>query len=341
MIAKRRRVLSGYGAMIGLCGTTILFKDLILGGTLDVLWADNFDSRLIYWIVNWGYHILFEQRQPFGFWDANSFYPNTMTLAYSDSLLGMQLLFAPLRILGFSSLTSLYLTLAGFCVIGAILTEYALQRIGYFSSTERLLITFSAHFGLGVTSFLVHYQLFGFQLAPSFFLFLYLYLRDLKQKDLFILVFIFAVGISIAMYLAPMLLVLSIPICMPIVGRKIKHGYSTVIPENKNSWCRDCCCLHACALRCADQALSRSGAGISQTIICGNGAVFCGVRIHPHGFFKIFFLVRSSRISYLWGMGICVFPRLYVIDSNRALLGLDAWYHNRKKTLFHSVSSEL
>lgn len=223
MFAKQRNVLSDCGGILtGLCGTIILFKDLIFSGTPDVLWADDFDSRLIYWIVNWGYHILFEQRQPFNFWNANSFYPNTMTLAYSDSLLGMQLLFAPLRMLGFSPLPSLYLTLAGLCIIGAVLTEYALHRTGYFSFAERLLITFSAHFSLSVTSFLVHYQLFGFQLAPSFFLFLYLYLRDLKRKDLFVLVSLFVVGISIAMYLAPMLFVLCILVSVPLVLGQIK-----------------------------------------------------------------------------------------------------------------------
>lgn len=224
IFAGQRNLLSSCaGILTGLCGTIILFKDLIFSGALDVLWADDFDPRLIYWIVNWGYHILFEQRQPLSFWDANSFYPNTRTLAYSDSLLGMQLLFAPLRTLGFSSLTSLYLTLAGLCVIGATLTEYALQRIGYFSFAERLLITFSAHFSLSVTSFLVHYQLFGFQLAPAFFLFLYLYLRELKPRDLFILIFLFGVGISIAMYLAPMLFVLCIPMGIPLVLRQIRH----------------------------------------------------------------------------------------------------------------------
>ena len=224
-IAGIKDLFFGYeGVLIGLLGTALLFKDLILAGTPDnVLWADDFDPRLIYWIVNWGYHILFEQRQPFNFWNANSFYPNTTTLAYSDSLLGMQLLFAPARMLGIPPLISLYLTLWGLCVIGATLTQYALHRIGYFSVTERILITFSAHFSLSVTSFLVHYQLFGFQLAPPFFLFLYLYLRDFKLKDLFVLLSLFAVGVSIAMYLAPMLLVLGILICVPIVWKQIKR----------------------------------------------------------------------------------------------------------------------
>jgi len=223
-LADQEILLSGCaGVMTGLAGALILFKDLILAGKPDVLWADGFDSRLIYWIVNWGYHILFEQREPFSFWNANSFYPNMMTLAYSDSLLGMQLLFAPLRMLGIPPLASLYLTLGGMCIIGAMLTQHALYRMGYFSIVERILVTFCAHFSLSVISFFVHYQLFGFQLAPPFFLFLYLYLRDLKLRHLFILVSLFAVAVSIAMYLAPMLFVLSILMATPIILTQIRN----------------------------------------------------------------------------------------------------------------------
>jgi len=211
------------GVLTGFIGVTILFKDLILAGTLDVLWAEGFDSRLLYWIVNWGYHILFEQRQPLNFWNANSFYPNSLTLAYSDSLLGMQFLFAPLRIFGIPPLESLYITLAGVCIIGVMLTQHALYRIGFFSLSERILITFCAHFSLSVISFFNHYQLFGFHLAPPFFLFLYIYLRDLKQIDLFILVSLFAVGVSISMYLAPMLFVLCVLMGAPIALNQIKR----------------------------------------------------------------------------------------------------------------------
>ena len=222
--ALRRGILSCCaGVLTGIFGATILFKDLILAGRPDVLWADGFDSRLLYWIVNWGYHILFEQMQPLSFWNANSFFPNSLTLAYSDSLFGMQFLFAPLRMLGIPPLVSLYMTLAGMCIIGAMLTQHALYRMGYFSLSERILITFCAHFSLSVISFFVHYQLFGFQLAPPFFLFLYLYLRDLKQKDLFTLVSLFAVGISIAMYLAPMLFVFCILLGIPLALKQISR----------------------------------------------------------------------------------------------------------------------
>jgi len=213
----------GSGVITGFIGVMILFKDLIMAGTREVLWADNLDPRLVYWIVNWGYHVLVELKQPLGFWNANSFYPHNLTLAYSESLLGMQLLFTPLRLLGIPPLISLYLTLAGVCIIGAALTLYALYRIGCFSLIESILITFCTHFSLSVISYFVHYQLFGFQLAPPFFLFVYLYLREFKKGDLLILVSLFAVGITLAMYLAPMLLVLCILMCTPMILKQIQR----------------------------------------------------------------------------------------------------------------------
>ena len=210
----------------------ILFKDLIFAGPNKVLWADNFDSRLVYWMVNWGYHVLAELKQPLGFWNANSFYPHDLTLAYSESLLGMQLLFTPFRLLGISPLISLYLTLAGVCIIGAALTQYALYRMDCFSVIESVLIVFCAHFGLSVISFFAHYQLFGFQLAPPFFLFAYLYLREFKQGDLLILVCLLAIGITLAMYLAPMLFVLCILVCTPILLKRVKRLGMVKLIEN-------------------------------------------------------------------------------------------------------------
>lgn len=196
------------------------------------LWADDFDTRLIYWIVNWGYHIIFEMGQPLSFWDANSFFPHVETLAYSDSFLGIQILFAPLRLLGISPLNSLYLSLAGICVISTALTYFALERLGYFSIPEKILITFTAHFSLSMISFLIHYQLFGFQIAPAFFLFLFLFLRDLKAKYLLILAILFSWGVTIAMYLAPMLLVLSIFLSVPFLTNQLrKLGFKMVIKK--------------------------------------------------------------------------------------------------------------
>ncbi len=232
LVQRIQSLISGWGgALIGLFGAALLFREWWLSGTRNAsLWANDFDPKLIYWIVNWGYHILFEQRDWANFWNANSFYPNIATLAYSDSLLSLQLFFIPLRALGIPPLASMYLALGAVCVVGAALTKHALDRLGYFSTAEATFITFAAHFGLSMVSFFNHYQMFGFQLAPPFFLFLYIYLRDLNYKDLLIVCSLFSIGVCFATYLAPMLLILSSFMCVPLVAKQIKLlGIRTLI----------------------------------------------------------------------------------------------------------------
>ena len=77
----------------------------------------------------------------------------------------------------------MYLTFAGFFLLGVFLTSKALNRLGCFSVVERAVIVYGAHFCLCMTAFLGHYQLFAFQLAPPFFLYLYLYLTRWRFAD--------------------------------------------------------------------------------------------------------------------------------------------------------------
>ena len=210
--------------MVGVFGTTILFKDLILNRTYESLWATHLDSRLIYWITNWGYHILFEEFNPGNFWNANSFYPHLNTLAYSDSLLSLQILFAPLRALNVPPMLALYLSLAAVCVIACGLSYFALTRIGYFSTLEKALIVFCSHFSLAMISYFNHYQLFGFQLAIPFFLFFYLYLRDFRIRDLIAACALYIVGVSFALYLAPILALFSVILAIPMLIIRIRAG---------------------------------------------------------------------------------------------------------------------
>jgi hypothetical protein len=194
-----------FGAAIGLLGSILLFKDwLIAGAPNNLLWGNDLDPNLMHWIASWGYHILVERADPLNFWNANDFYPNPGSLAYSDSMLTLQLFYAPLRLLGTSSLTALYLALAATSVLGAMLTFRALGEIGGFTWVEMGLITFGAHFSLSVVNYLHHYQLFGFQFAPATLLYVYLYLRDFRWRHLFAACALFALGVCFAGYFAPM-----------------------------------------------------------------------------------------------------------------------------------------
>lgn len=192
------------GLLVGIIGVFILFRGLFLNLNSELLWADNFDPNLILWIVEWGYHIIAERGDWHNFWNANAFYPKLNSLAFSDSLLGLQLFYIPLRIIGnLSPLNSLYLALGCIVISGTSLTNLALLRLN-FSTTSRVLIIYIAHFSLPIAGYLPHYQLFGFQFAPPFFLYLYLFLKYLKSIDLLILSVIFSFATMVSTYFAPM-----------------------------------------------------------------------------------------------------------------------------------------
>lgn len=203
------------GILVGILGVCILFRKLFFVSPEQTLWADNFDSKLMYWIVNWGYHILFEAKDPLNFWNANSFFPESQTLAYSDSILSIQLLFSPLRAMGITPFAALYLSLAGFTILGCFFTGQALRRLKIFSTLEIAIIVFGTHFSLSFISFLNHYQLFGFHLAPGFFLYLYLFLKDFKRADWIITCGLFSLGAGFATYLAPIEVSLAMVMVVP------------------------------------------------------------------------------------------------------------------------------
>lgn len=193
------------GIACGVFGLLILFRGLIDVKLSSSLWADGFDPNLIYWILEWGHHSLFQSGSLSNFWNANQFFPHLNSLAYSDSFLTAQIFYSPLRFLGFSPLEALYGFLFSITILGCILTDIALVRVGGFNNFERCLIIYIAHFSMCITNFLVHYQLFAFQLAPSFLLFYYLFLRDLDGKILVFLSLIFFLAVGVSTYFAPML----------------------------------------------------------------------------------------------------------------------------------------
>jgi hypothetical protein len=204
-ISKYKSYTGWVGLFVGVIGLLILFRCLIQDASEKVLWGNDFDPNLITWIVEWGFHALFEKFSWGSFWNANQFFPHGNSLAYSDSIIAAQFFYAPLRFAGFEPLNALYGTLIGFTLFGCIFSDWALVHIGIYKPIERAIIIYVAHFSMTVTTFLGgHYQLFGFQLAPPFFLFLYLFLRDLEGKYLMLtcVMFIFATGF--ATYFAPM-----------------------------------------------------------------------------------------------------------------------------------------
>ena len=204
MISRAANKYPINGLLIGLLGSLLLFYNLIFKESSSSIWADDFDPILLKWVFEWGYHSLFVLNEPSNFFNANSFYPHANSLAYSDSLLSAQVVYSPLRLMGLDGQHAMYGTLFAFTLFGSVMTDYLLKRIGGFSNIERCFVVFSAHFSLCFTSFLGHYQLFGFHLFPALILAVYLVFRDYKKKDMILMLVLFSLGVMFSIYMAPM-----------------------------------------------------------------------------------------------------------------------------------------
>lgn len=209
-------------------GVFLLFHPLLGQEANSTLWGDNYDARLLHWIAEWGYQALTVQGSFAEFWNAPSFYPHLKSLAFSDSLLSAQLFYSPLRLLGVAPFSALYMTLALACVSACLLSGVALRRLGFFEPLECALIVFVAHFGLGISGYLPHYQLFGFQFAFPYFLFLYLTLRDWRGFDFAAAALCACIGIGFATYLGPMLAVTTVVLVLPTLTRLLRRKELTL-----------------------------------------------------------------------------------------------------------------
>ncbi|MBX7143368.1 MAG: hypothetical protein K1X79_02870 [Oligoflexia bacterium] len=208
--------------IVGVLGTALLFHSLLGQPFSSTLWADNYDARLLSWIAEWGYQVIVVRGSPLDFWNAPSFYPHTGTLAYSDSLLSLQLLYTPIRLLGAAPLTALYLSLALLCVAACMLSASAMSRLCKFGPIETALALLVLHFGLSIVGYLPHYQLFGFQLAAPFFLYTFLWIRDAQPKDLFVAALLFVLATCMAAYLLPMLVTLALICLLPFFIQSLR-----------------------------------------------------------------------------------------------------------------------
>lgn len=226
-ISSSRRdstIISIIGALIfGSACAALWFRNLLTVSPNDYLWADSFDPNFLRWTAEWGYYALGQRHSWTLFWNAQIFYPHPNTLAYSDSLLTLQLFYTPLRWFGVPPLTALYLSLGSFAVGCFTLSIGLLRRLGLFTFVECLIIAFAAHFSLMMANFLSHYQLFGFHVAPPFFLALYLFLSRQQVRWLFLAEALYLMGTCFAAYLAPSLPVMSVGLLLAMTPSLVKE----------------------------------------------------------------------------------------------------------------------
>ena len=144
-----------------------------LGGHVP---RDVGDPLLNVWALRWESSMLFED--PGAFYDGNTFWPMSTTLAYSDTMLPLVPVFAVLRALSGDDLVA-NAVLVLLLVLGAVAAAYALAR--RFVQTPGAALVAALSYGLGsfVLSHLLHVQLLTLGSFPLVFL---LWFRALESR---------------------------------------------------------------------------------------------------------------------------------------------------------------
>jgi hypothetical protein len=195
------------GLLAGLLGNFIIFNALIPNKLSGYYLGNDFDPKLIVWILEWGYHAI--RNYPLDFWSANQFFPHKNSLAYSDSLIAVQLFYFPLRSYGFDSISAMFASWILISMAASIFLSDALNRLNVFSNVEIFLIICFSNYTLSSTSFLVsHYQLFGILFAPAIFTYVYVAIKLKANEAVVIGAGLFVFSACVATYILPMLLAL-------------------------------------------------------------------------------------------------------------------------------------
>ncbi len=133
--------------------TLLLFTALTIGHTWPLAaapgyWSriDNADYSLNAWILAWVVHQA--PRDPLHLFDANIFYPERRTLAFSEHLVPQAVLIAPVRWAGGSAITAVNIaTMAGFVLGGWAMTAVIARWTGSWPAglVSGSLLAFNAH----------------------------------------------------------------------------------------------------------------------------------------------------------------------------------------------------
>ncbi len=166
------------------------------------------DSYTNIWIMHWEWYSLFHSHA--GFFNGNIYFPEAASLAFSELLLPILILFVPVKLLFENPLVAYNLTL---------LATFPLSALSMFALVKYLTGRFSpaliAGFIFGFTpirlSHLHHIQLESMMLLPLLLLFFHRWLRFKRWRDAVLTGCIFAIqyltSVYIALYAAPVLLI--------------------------------------------------------------------------------------------------------------------------------------
>ncbi|MDP2319524.1 MAG: hypothetical protein Q8O42_09340 [Acidobacteriota bacterium] len=107
---------------------TIVFAYPVSLSPATTLMADNPDTHLFLWTLAWDVHAAIAQ--PLAIFDANIYFPNSGTLAYSENLLGSAVLAAPVIWLTGNLVLALNLVQLATCVLCGVGAYVLARRVG-------------------------------------------------------------------------------------------------------------------------------------------------------------------------------------------------------------------
>jgi hypothetical protein len=175
---------------------TLLYVALTVGlaWPLSVQAADHLlwmgpDSELFAWTLEWNAHALLNN--PLAFFDANIFYPQRLTLAYSENLIGASLFSTPVLWLTHNPVLAINVVALSSCVLCGLGTYVLGRRLGLSAAAAALsglVFAFSpARFGRLGQLHLTSIQWIPFALAS-----LHAYLDGGRRRDLWIATALFS-----------------------------------------------------------------------------------------------------------------------------------------------------
>lgn len=205
----------------------LLFREFIFERGIKKLLFDDLDSGLILWIFERNYKSLTEESL-FDFWNANQFYPTLKSLAFSDSIISGQLTYAPLRIIGFSEIESLFLTFAIIIITSSFLTVFFGNKFLKLNLIQWMIFCFVCQFSLTMTNYMNHYQFISYQLVPPFFLMTYDYILKPTNIKKIAITLLFIYIASFATYFIAMLLPIYLTIFVTIFFKEKDKFYRII-----------------------------------------------------------------------------------------------------------------
>jgi hypothetical protein len=180
---------------LGLVGLLFVLLTLVLAAPLTLSPATtalplSADTRLFLWTISWDVHALLHQ--PLSIFDANIFFPEPRTLAYSEHLIGSAILGAPALLATGNPVLALNVIVLLSCVLSGLGAWYLARRLNV-SALAALAAGVVFAFGPARFVRLAQVHVAVVQWIPFALAFMHLYARHRRRRDLVLVAVFFTI----------------------------------------------------------------------------------------------------------------------------------------------------